>query len=73
MSTKIVQIAPMFNPQENGKLAIYGLGEDGRVYFWSASEGVFKPNWMQQEERKVTKLPTPLNRNVRRAIKKARK
>lgn len=61
---KIVQIAPMFNPQDNGKLAIYGLGDDGKVYFWSASEGVFKPNWMQPV--------APANRQQKRAAGKGK-
>lgn len=51
MTVKIVQIAPQFNPQDNGKLAIYGLGDDGKVYFWSAQDGEFKPNWMQPANR----------------------
>lgn len=41
-SIKISQIATAVTP--NG-VDIYGLGDEGDIYFWSWKEKLWKPNW----------------------------
>lgn len=58
---KVIQFHPIVNSA--GKMSLIGLGDDSKMYFWDATLGVWKPNWVQAQ---------PIaNRQARRAGKKA--
>lgn len=37
----------------NGRLGLYGLGDDGLMYFWNYSNGKWYGNWQGKQEREL--------------------